>query len=95
MATNSEPTYYEEGSTDVERRILGEYNSSLVKEGIMSYHQNITRLSTEVNTEALKYIFLKFGTTFKNQCKSGHLPSNCLIIYKILSIKVYNHLKGN
>lgn len=39
MATNSEPEYYEVGSTDVERRILGEYNSSLVKEGIMSYHQ--------------------------------------------------------
>lgn len=31
----------------------------------MSYHQNITRLSTEVSTEALKYIFFKFGTTLK------------------------------
>lgn len=72
MATNSEPAYYEVGLTDVERRILGGYNSSLVKEGITSYHQNITRLSTEVSTEGLKsFFFLKFGTTFKNQHKSG------------------------
>ena len=57
MATNSEPAYYEVGLTDVERRILGEHSSSLVKEGIMSYHQNITRLSTEVSTEGLKSFF--------------------------------------
>ena len=37
-------------------RILGEYNSSRVKKGIMSYHQITTRLSTEVSTEGLKYI---------------------------------------
>ena len=64
MSTNSEPAYYEVGLTDVERRILGEYNSSLVKEGITSYHQNITRLSTEVSTEGLKSFFKKIWSYF-------------------------------
>lgn len=46
------PAYYEVVLTDVERRTLGKYNSSIVKD-----HQNTTRLSTEVSTEGLKKLF--------------------------------------
>ena len=56
--------YYEVGLTGAERRILGEYNSSLVKKGVMSYHQITTRLSTEVSTEGLKYIYFLIWNYF-------------------------------